>query len=357
MASTDYVFVDHWRVLGTLEEVADILSSGPDLARWWPSTYLEVRILDPGNERHVGEVGSVYAKGWLPYTIRFTYRIVEERYPHGFTIEAQGDLTGRGVWTLEQDGPWVLSTYEWTIRADKPLLRSLSFFLKPLFRSNHNWTMRKGEESLKLELARRRARTPAELALIPAPPGPFELATWQKALASAGGVLGVWWLARKLREPLRVETMTVIRRPIEEVFAFVSDVTHDLQWQPEIREVRVTSEGPLGVGSTFREVRQTQGREFTWDMRITEFEPNCRICIESLQGTVPYQGCRLFEAIEGGTRITETSEVQLPLLLRPLGALIVRSSRRSVSEGYAKLKALLEEDNTKTLTEQLPGFA
>ena len=342
MASTDYVFVDHWRVLGTVEEVADILSSGPDLVRWWPSTYREVRILAPGDERHVGEVGSVYAKGWLPYTIRFNYRIVEERYPHGFTIEAHGDLTGRGVWMLEQDGPWVNSTYEWIIRTDKPLLRTLSFILKPLFRSNHNWTMRRGEESLKLELARRRARTPAELALIPPPPGPFEPAPWQKALAAGSGAVGGWWLARKLAQPLRVETITLIRRPIEEVFAFVADVTNDLQWQPEIREVTVTSDGPFGVGSTFREVRHTQGREFTWNMRITEFEPNHRVCIESIQGTVPYQGCRVFEAVEGGTRLTETSEVQLPLLLRPLAPLIARSSRRSVAEGYAQLKTLLE---------------
>ena len=33
----------------------------------------------------------------------------------------------------------------------------MSFALKPIFRFNHNWGMEKGEESLKLELARRRA--------------------------------------------------------------------------------------------------------------------------------------------------------------------------------------------------------
>jgi len=46
----------------------------------------------------------------------------------------------------------------WKIRADKPLLRDFSFLMKPLFSANHHWAMRKGEESLRLELARRPKR-------------------------------------------------------------------------------------------------------------------------------------------------------------------------------------------------------
>ena len=46
-------------------------------------------------------------------------------------------------------------TYDWRIRAEKPLLRYLSFLLKPVFSANHRWAMARGEESLKAELARR----------------------------------------------------------------------------------------------------------------------------------------------------------------------------------------------------------
>ena|SRR6266545_5432125 len=72
----------------------------------------------------------------------------------------------------EQDGPVVRVTYDWTIRANKTIIDKLSFLLKPILRSNHNWTMKRGEESLKLELLRRRAQTSEELARIPPPPGP-----------------------------------------------------------------------------------------------------------------------------------------------------------------------------------------
>jgi hypothetical protein len=97
---------------------------------------------------------------------------VVELHPDGFTIEATGDFAGRGVWTFVQEGPWVRLTYDWRVRAGKPLLRYLSFLLKPIFSANHRWAMAQGEKSLRLELARRRATTEAERARIPPPPAP-----------------------------------------------------------------------------------------------------------------------------------------------------------------------------------------
>ena len=41
--------------------------------------------------------------------------------------DATGDLEGRGVWTFAQDGDFVDVTYDWTIRANKPIVEKLSF--------------------------------------------------------------------------------------------------------------------------------------------------------------------------------------------------------------------------------------
>jgi len=172
MASSDYHFITHWRVPGTVEEIADIIANAVDLVRWWPSVYLDVRELEPGDETGVGKVIDLYTKGWLPYTLRWKFRVSEVRRGHGMTLQASGDFVGRGIWTFEQDGEWVNITYDWKIRADKPLLRSLSFLLKPIFSANHHWAMAKGEESLRLEVARRHAATAEERARIPPPPGP-----------------------------------------------------------------------------------------------------------------------------------------------------------------------------------------
>ena len=172
MATNDYHFITNWRVAGTVNEVSDILRQATDLPRWWPSVYLAVKEIEPGDSEGVGKVVSLYTKGWLPYTLRWQFRVTESHYPHGFSLEAWGDFVGRGMWTFEQDGEFVNVTYDWRIRADKPLLSALSGLLKPIFSANHRWAMAKGEESLKLELARRHARTREEATLVPPPPKP-----------------------------------------------------------------------------------------------------------------------------------------------------------------------------------------
>jgi hypothetical protein len=172
LSSNEYHIITQWRIKGTVNEVANVLSQATDLARWWPSVYLDVREVEPGDEKGIGKVIQLYTKGWLPYTLRWTFRVTESSYPYGFRLEAVGDLVGRGIWTFEQQGEYVNVIYDWKINAEKPLLRMFSFVLKPIFTANHNWAMRMGEESLKLELMRRHATTPQERAHIPSPPRP-----------------------------------------------------------------------------------------------------------------------------------------------------------------------------------------
>ncbi len=170
MASNEYRFITHWRVESTLAEINEILGNAPDLARWWPSVYLAVQELEQGAADGVGRVISLYTKGWLPYTLRWQFHVTEINYPNGFSLEATGDFVGRGVWSFTQDGAFVDISYDWRVSAEKPLLRYLSFIMKPIFSANHHWAMAKGEQSLKLELLRRHARTDAERAAIPEPP-------------------------------------------------------------------------------------------------------------------------------------------------------------------------------------------
>jgi len=330
-------YVDRWRVQGRIEEVAEILRDAPSYPRWWPAVYLDVQVIQKGDARRIGEVGRVRARGWLPYEIEFTARVTDERFPHGFSVEAGGELGGRGNWILSADGPWVDVTYEWEVFGNKPLFRYASFLLRPLFESNHNWTMRRGEESLRLELARRRAATPEARLAVPPPPPPVSGVT-----GIVCAFLEVIGLAGSGR-PLRTSHAERIERPLADVFAYVAQVEHDVAWQPEIASVTLTSAGPIGTGTTFREMRRTLGRTFVWDMRVTAFEPGRSLCIESVAGSPRYRGCRHFEAVGNGTLVTETSEVELPAYARPFRGMIERAALRSVAAAYARLKASLEK--------------
>lgn len=171
-ASNTYHFITRWLVPGTVAEVSGVIADAASLPRWWPAVYLAVEQLEPGGEKGLGKVVSLYTKGWLPYTLRWQFRVTESDPPHGFTLEAWGDFVGRGIWAFRQISEGVEVTYDWKIRAEKPLLRRFSWLFKPVFAANHRWAMATGERSLLLELARRRARTPQERARVPAPPGP-----------------------------------------------------------------------------------------------------------------------------------------------------------------------------------------
>jgi hypothetical protein len=174
MAIHDYHFINHWRVEGAVEEVADIIAEPLEMPRWWPAWCLSAAQVEKGDESGVGRVVNIQAKGWMPYAIRWQLRVGESDRPRRYVVHVTGDLEGRGIWTFEQDGPFVNATLDWKVRAHFAVIRYLSFLLKPLFRNNHFWAMDRGEESLRLELARRHAATAEERARIPGPPPP----TW-----------------------------------------------------------------------------------------------------------------------------------------------------------------------------------
>jgi len=171
--ATGYAFLTHWRVRGTEQEVSEVLSDALQLPRWWPSVYLDVKELAPGDPRTgLGRVIDLYTKGWLPYTLRWQFKVTDSNPPHGFKLVAEGDFVGTGVWTFTQDGDFVDIIYDWRIAVNKRLLQIGTPVFRPIFAANHRWAMARGEESLELELRRRRARSEAERQAVPAPPGP-----------------------------------------------------------------------------------------------------------------------------------------------------------------------------------------
>ena len=107
----------HWKVKGSVQEVSDVLGEPRDLVRWWPSVYLEVRQMEPGDARGIGKVVRLHTRGWLPYTLKWEFRVTESREPFGYSLEARGDFSGTGVWTFEPSGDSVEITYDWRVRA------------------------------------------------------------------------------------------------------------------------------------------------------------------------------------------------------------------------------------------------
>ena len=105
MSSNEYHFTSDWQVEGTVDEVSAIITDTVSLPRWWPSVYLDVTVLQPGLKDGTQKAVRLLTRGWLPYSLDWTLRVTESRHPHGLTLEAEGDFSGRGIWHFVQDGP------------------------------------------------------------------------------------------------------------------------------------------------------------------------------------------------------------------------------------------------------------
>lgn len=157
MPANDYQFLTEWEVDAPREVLFEILKDGKDYPRWWPAVYLEAQHMPSGRADKLGDRVRFLTRGWLPYRLIWTAELIRHEPPDLIEISATGDFVGRGVWRLAAGIGSTLITFDWKLRADKPLLKWLSHRLKPVFRWNHKWAMDRGIESLEAEVRRRQS--------------------------------------------------------------------------------------------------------------------------------------------------------------------------------------------------------
>ena len=72
------------------------------------------------------------------------------------------------------------------------------------------------------------------------------------------------------------QNTVTIRRAIEDVFAFLADFENVPTWNYAIVETKKTSPGPVGVGSTYRQLRSIPDTSEE-GFEVTAFEPTSRL--------------------------------------------------------------------------------
>lgn len=140
---------------------------------------------------------------------------------------------------------------------------------------------------------------------------------------------------------MRFENSVVIHQSIEKIFEFVTDVTNNPKWQTDILEIQMTSEGPVGLGSTFRCVNRFMGLCFETKNRVTDFVPcrSCRFQIESenIAGESHFQ----FERVNSGTRFTAAGNLDLGVF-KFTQVIVKHQINRQLRNDMSTLKHVLE---------------
>lgn len=141
----------------------------------------------------------------------------------------------------------------------------------------------------------------------------------------------------------KLEYSAVINAPVEMVFDFMNNPEKELLWRPELIEVEQTSEGPINVGTTFREVMKFMGRKLVTTVEITEYVPNKVSSIKTTSGPIPFELRGIFEPVEGGTRVTMQIEGKIGGFFKVAESVVMKLAKKQMVEQFETLKKLLED--------------
>ena len=134
-----------------------------------------------------------------------------------------------------------------------------------------------------------------------------------------------------------------IDRPVQEVFAFVTDPARLAEWQTSTVSVTPQTDGPIRAGTRLREVhRAPLGRTLESLVEVARYEPDRRFDLHILEGPLPIDGHHTFSPANGGTRIDFVAEGQPGGVMRLAEPLLARALERQFRRYFAQLKDVLE---------------
>jgi Polyketide cyclase / dehydrase and lipid transport len=142
----------------------------------------------------------------------------------------------------------------------------------------------------------------------------------------------------------RIEDSVVINRPIEEVWAYLTDFFNAPRLSGSgIIGLRQTSPGPLGVGSTLQARRVVLGFETRNNFQVTEWDPPRAFAATT--ASMPFRSSltRLaLEATADGTLFHMVTDFQLQPVLRLIWPIMGPVVRRRIRASFVQGKALIE---------------
>jgi uncharacterized protein YndB with AHSA1/START domain len=138
------------------------------------------------------------------------------------------------------------------------------------------------------------------------------------------------------------KTTVGIERPIEEVFAYVSDPANFPSWNSAVRDVRATSTGANGTGSTYAMKRQLPTGPATNQLEIVAHEQPREFAIRTTAGPTPFLYRYGFGVENGKTILQLDLQVELDGVAALMPQLARLGIKRGVDDNLAKLKLLLE---------------
>jgi len=139
-----------------------------------------------------------------------------------------------------------------------------------------------------------------------------------------------------------LEISTLVDRPVEEVFKFMSDPLNLPKWQVMVERIEQAMPGVAGLGAKFNVHAQVMGRAMVGLMEITALEPPNKFGFKNKAGPVEVNVTVRLKPVGTGSKVTlhvqGNPEGVFKLAEGPLGQQI----KGQMEKNLVKLKSVLE---------------
>ena len=140
----------------------------------------------------------------------------------------------------------------------------------------------------------------------------------------------------------QMSSSITINRPIEDVFAVLTNVENTGKWFPADVKEWWTSPPPHGVGST-RRARVKMGIMTTENDAVTTvFEPPHRAGLKGTSKNAPFDAMLTFVTVEGGTRVESNIELRMRGAASLFGGMFTRWYGNNWDQGLVNLQRMME---------------
>jgi carbon monoxide dehydrogenase subunit G len=137
--------------------------------------------------------------------------------------------------------------------------------------------------------------------------------------------------------------VTVIGRPVDEVFAVIQDVAKTPVWTPGLSEARITSDGALEPGSALLYQGTFLGRAYESPAVCTALTENKQFATKSTSGSFHIEIDTTLEPVDGGTQVTSFYRGESRGFFKVAEPILVRLTRKHFETAAENLRTLLED--------------
>jgi hypothetical protein len=150
------------------------------------------------------------------------------------------------------------------------------------------------------------------------------------------------------KTPVVGKASALIKSPSDSLFHFIGTdlLVNYPRWSPEVRELKILTDGPIKQNTLCRQVRIDQGNRSESTFKVKAFDIGARICFEGT--TNPYRCDYLIEPVNASdSKITFIFEMlDLELYMKPFEKLIRIAVQDGTDRTVRNIKKLIEAESS-----------